>query len=191
MCWHEEINQLKKKKKRRENDFTYFNMFKGIINLQPVWYNLAFKFHSNFLKRRFLSVILHSKLTKRHINFSLFSNFFKESTFCVDETCLLSAEDRNIKERDWKVLKYFLFLNSVIELSCYSCTALIRQSVKTLYLFIYLWLIRRIARLFPTVHYTLNLRDAAKMNLREIMERRYDFRLFQTWFSHGTHDQKD
>ena len=45
-----------------------------------------------------------------------------------------------------------------------------------IYLFIYLFIynIRRIARLFPTVHYALNLRDAAR-NERN-MERRYDFR---------------
>ena len=36
--------------------------------------------------------------------------------------------------------------------------------------------IRRIARLFPTVHYTLNLRDAARTEFERNMERRYDFR---------------
>ena len=32
------------------------------------------------------------------------------------------------------------------------------------------------ARLFPTVHYALNLRDAARNELERNMERRYDFR---------------
>ena len=36
--------------------------------------------------------------------------------------------------------------------------------------------IRRIARLFPTVQYALNLRDAARNELEKVMERRYDFR---------------
>ena len=47
------------------------------------------------------------------------------------------------------------------------------------YFFIYLFIynIRRIARLFPTVHYALNLRDAARNEFFEkVMERRYDFR---------------
>ena len=43
-----------------------------------------------------------------------------------------------------------------------------------LYLFIYN--IRWIARLFPTVHNTLNLRDAARNEFERNMERRYDFR---------------
>ena len=49
-----------------------------------------------------------------------------------------------------------------------------QSSSKDIYLFIYN--IRRIARLFPTVHYTLNLRDAARNELERNMERRYDFR---------------
>ena len=35
--------------------------------------------------------------------------------------------------------------------------------------------IRRIARLFPTVHYALNLRDAARNEFERNVERRYDF----------------
>ena len=42
--------------------------------------------------------------------------------------------------------------------------------------FIYIYNIRRIARLFPTVHYALNLRDAARNEFERNMERRYDFR---------------
>ena len=45
-----------------------------------------------------------------------------------------------------------------------------------IYLFIFIYNIRRIARLFPTVHYALNLRDAARNELERNMERRYDFR---------------
>ena len=45
------------------------------------------------------------------------------------------------------------------------------------YLFFkFIYNIRRIARLFPTVHYALNLRDAARNELDRNMERRYDFR---------------
>ena len=44
-----------------------------------------------------------------------------------------------------------------------------------IYLF-FIYNIRRIARLFPTVHYALNLRDAARNELERNMERRYDFR---------------
>ena len=39
--------------------------------------------------------------------------------------------------------------------------------------------IRRITRLFPTVHYALNLRDADRNEFERNMERRYDFRY---WF---------
>ena len=40
----------------------------------------------------------------------------------------------------------------------------------------FIYNIRRIARLFPTVHYTLNLRDTARNEFERNMERRYDFR---------------
>ena len=47
-------------------------------------------------------------------------------------------------------------------------------NVKFIYLFIYnIWWI---ARLFPTVHYALNLRDVTRNELDRNMERRYDFR---------------
>ena len=41
---------------------------------------------------------------------------------------------------------------------------------------LFIYNIRRIARLFPTVHYALNLRDTARNELDRNMERRYDFR---------------
>ena len=44
----------------------------------------------------------------------------------------------------------------------------------TRHLFIYN--IRRIARLLPTVHYALNLRDAARNEFERNVERRYNFR---------------
>ena len=44
------------------------------------------------------------------------------------------------------------------------------------FLFVFIYNIRRIARLFPTVHYALNLRDAARNEFERNMERRYDFR---------------
>ena len=55
----------------------------------------------------------------------------------------------------------------------------LKSSIKTndlinVYLFIYN--IRRIARLFPTVHYALNLRNAARNEFERNMEIRYDFR---------------
>ena len=47
---------------------------------------------------------------------------------------------------------------------------------KLLDVYVFIYNIRRIARLFPTVHYALNLRDAARNELDRNMERRYDFR---------------
>ena len=42
--------------------------------------------------------------------------------------------------------------------------------------FIYIYNIRWLARLFPTVHYALNSRDAARNKFERNMERRHDFR---------------
>ena len=52
------------------------------------------------------------------------------------------------------------------------------RQIKGYWYFIYLFIynIRRIARLFPTVHYALNLRYAARNEFERNMERRYDFR---------------
>ena len=51
------------------------------------------------------------------------------------------------------------------------------NNLTKLFFILFIYNIRRIARLFPTVHYALNLRDAARNEFFEkVMERRYDFR---------------
>ena len=70
----------------------------------------------------------------------------------------------------------------LIIFSCKQCHENDMQCTRTnirpkKFLFIFLiYNIRRIARLFPRVHYALNLRDAARNELEKNMERRYDFR---------------
>ena len=50
------------------------------------------------------------------------------------------------------------------------------SNVGLIFIYLFIYNIRRIARLFPTVHYALNLIDAARDEIERNMERRHDFR---------------